>query len=142
MKNNLTALDLLAIKAEAQSNPSFPCHTEEQVAAMTENLVDEVIGRLAERAANCELLETFVYFTPVLSGTCFVMYANRTWRDGAVQLSVDTRQEIDFVRFREELSQRGFDFNFGYSSYWADEDTEAVCYNTMRIFVRKNRFCH
>lgn len=142
MKNNLTAFNLLAIKAKAQSNPSLPCHTEEQIAEMTENLVDEVIGRLAERAANCELLETFVYFTPIVSGTCFVMYANRTWQNGTVQLSVDTRQEIDFASFREELSQRGFHLNGGYSNYWADEDTKAVCYNTVRIFVRKNGFCH
>lgn len=142
MINNLTALDLLAIKAKAQSNPTLPRHTEQQVTAMTKNLINKVIWLLAERAENCELLETFVYFTPVVSGTCFVMYPNRTWRNGTVQLSVDTRQEINFEDFRKELSQRGFDFNFGYSSYWADEDTEAICYNTMRIFVRKNGFCH
>jgi hypothetical protein len=142
MKNNLTALDVLAIKTKALSDrPILPCHTEEQIAAMTENLVNEVVGRLAERAANCELLETFVYFTPAVSGTCFVMYPNRTWRDGTIQLSVDTRQEIHFANFGEALSLRGFDFDFGYSSYWANEDTEAVC-PTLRVFVRKTGLCH
>ena len=142
MTNNLTALDLLTMKAKAQSNPTIPCHTEQQIAAMTENLVNKVIWLLAERAENDELLETFVYFTPVVSGTCFVMYANRTWLDGTVQLSVDTRQEINFDQFREALSRRGFHLNCGYSNYWADEETKAVCHNTVRVYVKNIKFCH
>lgn len=143
MKNNLTAANILSIKSEAQKGHNgLAHHSKAEIAIMTENLAEEVIGILAERAASCELLETFVYFTPILSGTCFVMYANRTWKNGAIQLGVDTRKEINFTDFLNVLSQRGFDFSFGPSDYWRDEETKAQCVNTVRVYVKKVEVRH
>lgn len=136
MKNAITAADILNIKAEAQhERRRIHLHSETEVAKMTEDLVDEVIGKLAERAANNERLETFMYFTPIISKTCFVMYANRTWQGGVVQLSVDTRKEINFVDFLNELSKRGFGFCYGPSDYSYDAETTGICKNTVQIYV-------
>ena len=143
MKSNLTAANILAIKIEAQKGRnSVARHSKEEIAAMTEDLADEVIGILAQRAASCEPLETFVYLTPILSGTCFVMYANRTWRNGAIQLGVDTRKEINYTDFLSILSQRGFDFSFGSSTCWHDEETRAQCTNTVRVYIKKVEVRH